>query len=144
MKLGLAYNYLQRFHRPLCELNPICIGINLEPRVSPAPCQRLVAGDQPLTKSLRNSGLEIVLVSYISAQQNKVPLADWENEFVTLNGRGEGGGGGSLSSELPENEFVGINDQNLCYKGVSSTVPSPRTGNRAGISGIDIQKQQQG
>ena len=34
-------------------------GSNLEPRVSPAPCQRLVAGDQPLTKSWRNSGLEI-------------------------------------------------------------------------------------
>ena len=34
---------------------------NLEPRVSPALCQRLVAGpgDQPLTKSWRNSGLEI-------------------------------------------------------------------------------------
>ena len=36
---------------------------NLEPRVSPALCQRLVAGwptgDQPLTKSRRNSGLEI-------------------------------------------------------------------------------------
>ena len=50
--------------------------LNLEPRVSPALCQRLVAGstgDQPLTKSRRNSGLEIVVVFVCLERQWTVP-----------------------------------------------------------------------
>ena len=47
-------------HRTLSYILP-----NLEPRVSPALCQRLV--DQPLTKSRRNSGLEIASCQVIQS-----------------------------------------------------------------------------